>query len=49
MSRERIRSMSLDDFLRYLLGRDHTRDLALQLAYVRDDRQTRAERVGVGR
>lgn len=31
--------MSVTDVLRYLVGREQTHDLALQLAYVYDERQ----------
>jgi hypothetical protein len=34
-------TMTASDFLQYLLGREETHDLALQLAYVRDLRQVR--------
>jgi hypothetical protein len=32
-------TMTAHDFLRYLLGREQTHDLALQLAYIHDLRQ----------
>jgi len=43
--------MSAADFFDYLLGRESTHDLALQLAYVYDqrERQRRATRVGTRR
>jgi Mn-containing catalase len=34
-------TMTARDFLHYLLGREQTHDLALQLAYVHDLRQVR--------
>ena len=41
--------MSVSEFFDYLLGRDGTHDLALQLAYVYANRWPRAERAGSGR
>ena len=43
--------MTVADFFDYLLRRDATHDLALQLAYVRDerDRTRRAVRLRAGR
>ena len=35
-------TMTTPDFLSYLLRREQTRDLALQLAWVYDQRQVRA-------
>ncbi len=40
--------MSVTEFFDYLLGRERTHDLALQLAYVYESRQPR-ERADVGR
>jgi hypothetical protein len=37
--------MTVADFFDYLLGRDATHDLALELAFVQDERRRRIERV----
>jgi hypothetical protein len=49
MVRDQIRSMSVTDFSRYLLRREQTHDLALQLAYVYEDRRARAQHATVHR
>jgi hypothetical protein len=49
MNRDQIRSMSVTDFLSYLLRREQTHDLALQLTCVYDDRRPGAQHAGVRR
>jgi hypothetical protein len=41
--------VTITDFFDYLLRRDASHDLALQLAYVYDERAARAAYVGAGR